>query len=423
MEAPIPELDAACVSRVLSFVDDPAAFGAALRVCRLWRRCSRDATLPVWAQMDAARFRALHPGPDAPRFCACAVVFSLRHGAGRALRRLDVSAATACDACRVPQEEDGPTLARERPPVGSSPHVRGWRRRRLSEATCAAQEIARRACHVVNLFEELCFGRTPGGLPAVAAPHGCTLHRLCRAPVLEELDASYRGTPGDSLYGFGVFDFLFLFWRPAYVDLPRLRTLHLTHNPGITGDFLSRFLAHCPALRELYAAEVPLSEDFVRDVLAPRPLRLQLHRDAPLPRAVDITCGICGVALWRGLRQFAVAPPTQPHIDEEVYTSVPPAAEAVAPLIGANDRSLNCSRNCHGMCALLACVLRDCAHHNPRPVTLQRPATSIWWTRARARFRCTAGATPSPRATAGRACTTAAWRRAWLSSRQLSEDD
>jgi hypothetical protein len=101
MEAEPPELDAACVSRVLSFVDDAATMGAALRVSRLWRRCGRDATLPMWAEMDAARFRALHLGAAEPRFCACAVVHSLRRGAGRTLRRLDLSAATSCDTCRI----------------------------------------------------------------------------------------------------------------------------------------------------------------------------------------------------------------------------------------------------------------------------------------------------------------------------------
>ena len=101
MEAEPPELDAACVSRVLSFVHGAATMGAALRVSRLWRRCGRDATLPVWAEMDAARFRALHLGAAEPRFCACAVVHSLRRGAGRTLRRLDLSAATACNACSI----------------------------------------------------------------------------------------------------------------------------------------------------------------------------------------------------------------------------------------------------------------------------------------------------------------------------------
>jgi hypothetical protein len=108
-------------------------------------------------------------------------------------------------------------------------------------------------------------------------------------------------------------------------------------------------LARCPALEELNLADVPLSEEAVRLHIAPRPLRVQLNRNEPLPRAVDVTCGVCGVHLWRGLRQFAIAPPTQPHIDEEFYTSVPPIPKAVAPLTGAgNPRSLNCVRNCHG---------------------------------------------------------------------------
>ena len=101
MEASTPELDAACVSHVFSFVDDVATIGSALRVCRLWRRCARDNRLPVWAEMDAARFRALHLGSDAPLFCACAVVHSLRRGAGHSLRRLDLSGALACDTCRL----------------------------------------------------------------------------------------------------------------------------------------------------------------------------------------------------------------------------------------------------------------------------------------------------------------------------------
>jgi sulfite reductase alpha subunit-like flavoprotein len=66
MEAPPsepPELDAACVSHVLSFVDDAATIGAALRVCRLWRRCARDNRLPVWAEPGALR---LPPDPSVP---------------------------------------------------------------------------------------------------------------------------------------------------------------------------------------------------------------------------------------------------------------------------------------------------------------------------------------------------------------------
>ena len=84
----------------------------------------------------------------------------------------------------------------------------------------------------------------------------------------------------------------------------------------VTGHGLERYLAHFPALEELNMAETPLSEEFVRLHLAPRALRTQLNRDEPLPRAVDITCGACGRHLWRNLRHFAIAPPTQAHIDE-----------------------------------------------------------------------------------------------------------
>lgn len=170
---------------------------------------------------------------------------------------------------------------------------------------------------------------------------------------LEELNAPRRVAPrddaprGNALYGVGVVDHL-LALRPAAVDLTRLRGLSFAGCP-MDGTRLGDFLARCPALEELNLADVPLSEEAVRLHIAPRPLRVQLNRNEPLPRAVDVTCGVCGVHLWRGLRQFAIAPPTQPHIDEEFYTSVPPLPEAVAPLTGAGSpRSLNCVRNCHG---------------------------------------------------------------------------
>jgi hypothetical protein len=118
-EDPCPALDAACVSRVLWFVDDAATLGAALRVSRLWRRCGRDAALPFWAQLDAARFAAVHRSVAdagdaegaAPCFCACAVVAVLRSGVGSRLRRLDLSGATTCDECCA---SDEPPQARPR---------------------------------------------------------------------------------------------------------------------------------------------------------------------------------------------------------------------------------------------------------------------------------------------------------------------
>ena len=159
MEAATPELDAACVSHVFSFVDDAATIGAALRVCRLWRRCARDNRLPVWAEMDAARFRALHLGSEAPAFCACAVVHSLRHGAGRSLRRLDLSAASACDTCRLRP----PLTAWARLAPLACP-LRGW------EPTCRPQTLVQFLALDVNVLAELCEpGRAPGACTSLPA--------------------------------------------------------------------------------------------------------------------------------------------------------------------------------------------------------------------------------------------------------------
>ena len=55
-----PPLDAACITAVLSHVDDAATMGAALRVSHLWRSCARNSALPFWAHLSAERFNALH---------------------------------------------------------------------------------------------------------------------------------------------------------------------------------------------------------------------------------------------------------------------------------------------------------------------------------------------------------------------------
>lgn len=95
-------LDAACVSRVLAFLEDDAdAVGSALRVCRLWRSSARDSALPFWGALDAARFGAVHRHGARAAFCKCAVAAVLRSGVGRRLRRLDLSGVTACEACRA----------------------------------------------------------------------------------------------------------------------------------------------------------------------------------------------------------------------------------------------------------------------------------------------------------------------------------
>ena len=153
-EVDVPELDAACVSHILSFVDDAATIGATLLVSRLWRRCSRDPTLPVWAVMDTARFRALHSwAAPRPTFCACAVVHSLRRGAGRTLRRLDLSTATVCDTCRL-AELFAPEARRDLTAQCFAAQP---------DACAAAQDHSERLAAELNIVAELCApGRAPG---------------------------------------------------------------------------------------------------------------------------------------------------------------------------------------------------------------------------------------------------------------------
>ena len=98
--APCPALDAACVTAVLSFVDDAATMGAALRLNSLWRSCARNAALPFWAHLSAERYNALHVWhADAAPLCACAATAVLRSAVARRLRRLDLSGATVCEDC------------------------------------------------------------------------------------------------------------------------------------------------------------------------------------------------------------------------------------------------------------------------------------------------------------------------------------
>ena len=86
---------------------------------------------------------------------------------------------------------------------------------------------------------------------------------------------------------------------------------------------------------------------------------------------IDIACGICGAVLYRDLRSYVKAPPSQRHLTCELYTMQPPLADAVAPMrrvlllpvgVGGadvevdaetldgqppNPRTVNCVRNCH----------------------------------------------------------------------------
>jgi hypothetical protein len=84
---------------------------------------------------------------------------------------------------------------------------------------------------------------------------------------------------------------------------------------------------------------------------------------APLP--LDVECGVCGQKIWRGLRSYIVARGSQPHIETELYTDVPPtelsaALVAFAPGDAGDQQPVedictsrvaryNCLKNCHGL--------------------------------------------------------------------------
>jgi hypothetical protein len=151
----------------------------------------------------------------------------------------------------------------------------------------------------------------------------------------------------DTLLGGGVSDAMLAHAaRPN--ALPSLATLRLTNSARLFGTCLPALWAACPALGELYVAGATLLETSVRHFLAPRPsLRVNLLDDAPLPAAVDVTCGLCAAPLLRGLTSFAKAPPTQRHISEEWYTNDAPPEGASARMHAGDARMLNCARNCH----------------------------------------------------------------------------
>jgi hypothetical protein len=99
------ELDSACVTQIARFIDDGPTFAAFLRVCRLWRACALDPSLPFWRVLNAERFRALGgDAPGAPPFCACAATLAVRR-LRAVLRRVDLRGAVACPACAIGGDE------------------------------------------------------------------------------------------------------------------------------------------------------------------------------------------------------------------------------------------------------------------------------------------------------------------------------
>ena len=67
---------------------------------------------------------------------------------------------------------------------------------------------------------------------------------------------------------------------------------------------------------------------------------------AELLTPLRIECGMCNRVLYEALDDYMIAPPQQPHIGYEIYTSCPPVATAVAPTEG-DDTRLQCAGRCH----------------------------------------------------------------------------
>jgi hypothetical protein len=329
--SPPPELDAACVTRIASFVTDARDFGALLRVCRTWRRCGLDPALPFWAELDGARFHALGRGSGgaATPFCACACARAVRR-LRAVLRRVDLRDAVSCPACAGAQTEVRVVPCHAHcalclPLTPAKPHKRIRTQSPLLDALFGAHGPLPSLAH---LDLSLRAGDAP--------PHAATL---------------LGGGVGDAMLARAA--------RPR--ALPALRTLRLTNNARLFGTCLPAVWAACPALSELYVAGTTLLETSVRHFIAPRPsLRVNLLDDAPLPAAVDVTCGLCAAPLHAGLASFAKAPPTQRHISEEWYTNEAPRPGATAPMHGGDERMLNCARNCHGARACVCVRVGAC---------------------------------------------------------------
>ena len=303
-----PALDAACVTHVLRFVA-PADFKACLQVNRLWYECSLDTSLPFWRVLDSESFALLNSKKQP--FCACHAL--------KAYRRLK----------DVLEEMD---LARLHPCVwGGNP--------RLS-AQCAA---------ITQKLVGLLFGE--------GAPRLQTL-RLPGAPVFpfKALHSERRLPPFSPLLPSSSFHQLadehFTALSGGHGALPQLRTLWMpTGYHLIVGPCFSRIFQAAPQLEEVYAVDMlhalVRTHDSLHDLAGRPALRLNLLDVEPLPRAVDVVCGVCRAPLWRGLTSFCKAPPTQDHITEEWYTNEPPTEGCQTTLLSGDHAMINCANGCH----------------------------------------------------------------------------
>ena len=87
-------------------------------------------------------------------------------------------------------------------------------------------------------------------------------------------------------------------------------------------------------------------------VVALKAVRPQLRINtlsAQSPKPLSVSCGICGVVLWGKLESYIIAPPSQNHIESEVYTDVRPENIKAYPEPVVNEtRKWHCAHGCHG---------------------------------------------------------------------------
>jgi hypothetical protein len=293
---PCEELDQASVRMIASLCDE-TAFKSMLSVSKRWLSVCLDPSLPFWTDLSADRWALLG---DAP-FCVCGVTRACRR-LSRRLRSLGTRGVRCCPACRK-APEDG-------------------------DAACTAalwQTLLLTGCPRLEVLD---FSQERGGQ---AEP--------LRDAVFLNAVASLDGRPP---------------------PLPSLRRALFHGQAQLDGSFLPALFSLAPSLEELGMA-------WCVSVQARHMPALALHRCAlrvngldsePLPKALDISCGVCGSRLWRRLASYCLLPPTQGHIERELFTSVPPEKDALRHSHGqglwhAGDAAadgpimLNCTNNCH----------------------------------------------------------------------------
>jgi hypothetical protein len=311
-----PELDAACVTHILRFVA-PDDFRAASLVNRLWRSCASDTSLPMWKRLDHRSFMLLAPKVSA-------------------FERLDELAASQIRTATI---------------FTSSNALKAVRRLRS-----VLTELDLRFLMISSSDGTHAPFAATGGRSSRWHDDNAFLKELVSlifssgAPQLSELTivdlAMHRCI--------GLSDLDFSTSRVLPPALPQLKTLSILCNEGFNGSAFEHILLASPSLENLYLGMCSsLQSRYISKYIAPMPaLRVNLMNNGPLPRCVDVLCGMCGSPLWLHLTSFAKAPPTQPHIAEEWYTNTPPTADCVTTTLHGDERMVNCANSCHEPYAL-----------------------------------------------------------------------